>query len=828
MEEETREKGENNVPVLKVNGISDIHYEKPDNFRVSIHSATYTKACGITKEIIRESKILDYAKDPQSEFGWGTDLRNREQVCNILFFTGEKGTGKTSTMLSFMEFLKDYHRISGKKGGMSGEFSLGVDQPYMFTGIEYIDASVLNDKEDILGNVLSKMLSKWNNEENRGKYQNSGIIRGVDYDYKKHQMYLRCEELFDRLKAAKSIEKVMENDSDMFIESMESLSFSWNLRNSFQRLVECYLDIMEYPDSGKEINKENHYLVISIDDIDMNVQFGFMLLEQIRKYLMVPNVLVLMSANYEQLEKICYNHYLKEFGELAKKEENVPYLRKISREYLEKMIPVHRQIELFSNRGWKFFSDKKLQIQYREDTEDHRELKEEGTLSEIASRWMYQYFGVGFALDKKCICHLAPDTVRETCNWVCQIKLLRKCFENSYCKDISGFDDNFHWFMTSEFPRLCRKYLDADNNRMIEMLDFLEPAEQIELIRKVLSEKLERVDEKSLLKLFADAKKGHKDVQDFVSLCLIYFNMTLQRLTVQMYWAAQSDPLTEMPLIKYYSIGGWGVFGAWEKDMLAPMAKWQTDESKRDQKLLGYCRIARCSFKADNGCLTLDVKGMFNAADKSSINNYIDKNKEQLINYQWLLLFYKLQEIDLKQAEWIRSNGKLELQQSRTGIFCLSGFALNSIDRIPLVKKFQDWLWMEFSAYIPFSEQEEENIRKKVFINLNSGLLLPLQDVDFIVYLGSELQKRLGGKGHYTRLESMKPQIGRYFEVIDMCLQEYNSDYYTRFHECELVNKILTQDKSFMTLLGKAIEAQTEPEDIPWADEEWSGEEANG
>lgn len=827
MGEETREKGENKVPVLKTSGISDIHYERPDNFNISIHSATYKKACGITKEIIGESKSLEYVKEPPNEFGWGTDLRNREQVCNILFFTGEKGTGKTSTMLSFMEFLKDYHRISGKKRGVPEEFSLGIDQPYMFTGIEFIDASVLNDKEDILGNVLSKMLSKWNNEEDRGKYQNSGIIRGVDYDYKKHQMYLRCEELFDRLKAAKSIEKVMENDSDMFIESMESLSFSWNLRNSFQRLVECYLDIMEYPDSGKEINKENHYLVISIDDIDMNVQFGFMLLEQIRKYLMVPNVLVLMSANYEQLEKICYNHYLKEFEEIAKKEENVPYLRKISREYLEKMIPVHRQIELFSYRGWEFFSDKKLQIQYGKNPEGH-ELTEEGTLSEITSKWMYQCFGVGFALDKKCICHLAPDTVRETCNWVCQVKLLRRCFENSYCKDISGFDDNFRWFMTSEFPRLCRKYLDADNRKMIEMLDILEPAEQVELIRKILSEKLDRVGEKSLLKLFADAKKGHKDVQDFVSLCLIYFNMTLQKLAVQMHQGAQSDLTAETLLIKYYSVGAWGVFGAWEKDMLAPMVKWEIDENQKNQKLLGYCRIARCSFKADNGCLTLDLRGTFNAADKNSIINYIEKNKEQLINYQWLLLFYKLQETDVEQADWIRSNGKLELQQPRTGIFSLSGFALNSIDRIPLVKKFQDWLWMEFSGYTSFSRKDEEDIRKRVFIDLNNELLLPLHDVDFIVYLGTELQKRLGGMGHYLSPESMKPQIRRYFEVIDKCLEEYNNDYYKRFHECELVRKLLSSDKSFMTLLSKAIEAHTVPEDISWTDEEWSGEDANG
>jgi len=421
------EKTNDKIPTMYINGISDIHYERQIDFDSSIHSAAYKRACEITREIISETEISGYVNG-KNDFDRGTDLRNREQVCNILFFTGEKGTGKTSTMLSFMEFLKDYHRISRQGKGLQKEFSLG-ENPYMFTGIEYIDASTLNDKEDILGHVLSKMLSKWKNEEQRGKYLDSGIIKGNDYEYKKKQMYIQCEEIFDRLKALKSAENVMDNDSDMFIEAMESLSFSWNLKNSFQKLVESYLDIMVYPDSGNEINRKNHYLVISIDDVDMNVQSGFMLLEQIRKYLMVPNVLVLMSANYEQLEKICYHHYLKEFDKLERIDENIQYLQKISREYLEKMAPVQRQVELLSNREWEFFSERKFKIQYKgEKNEQENKLNEEGTLCEIVSRCMHKYFGIWFGPDKKSIYYLAPDTVRGICSWICQTHTLKTCF----------------------------------------------------------------------------------------------------------------------------------------------------------------------------------------------------------------------------------------------------------------------------------------------------------------------------------------------------------------------------------------------------------------
>lgn len=849
MREKTREK-EEKIPVLRVNGISDIHYEKHVDFETSIHRKAYKKACSITEEIIGETKNSEYVYSPREDHGRsdfrGSDFRNREQVCNILFFTGEKGTGKTSTMLSFMEYLKDYHRIIRRDRGMWETFSLGArqssqpflqhnpPQPYMFTGIEYIDASALTDKEDdILGNVLSKMVSKWKYEDERGKYQNSGIVKGIDYDYKKHQMYLQCAELFDRLKAVKSKENVMENDSDMFIESMESLSFSWNLKNSFQKLVQSYLDIMVYPDSGDEINRENHYLVISIDDIDMNVQYGFMLLEQIRKYLMVPNVLVLMSANYEQLEKICYNHYLKEFEEITKfdknmgKGDNISYLRKISREYLEKMVPVQRRIELTSNRVWEFFSERKLQIRYGEDAEGSNGLNEKGTLSEIVSGRMYRCFGLRFAPDKKCIGYLAPDTVREICSWVCQIRQ-RNCFADGRCNDFSAFEDNLYWFFNIEFPRLCRKYLDAESCRNIRMLDILEPGGQIELVREILNRMLGRDNEKSLLKLFAAAKKGYEDAQDFGSLCLIYFGMKLQRMAVRMNLDPQGSSAEAGLLMKYYSVGGWGVFGNWEKNMLAPMAKWDRDKETKSQKFFGFCRIARTSFKKDDGWLTLDLEGMFTGGNKKSIIEFMGKNKEKLKNYQYLLLFYKLQETDAEQTNWVRNNGRLTLRQSRTGIFSLSGFVLNLIDQISLLKKFQNWFWTEVTKHTKFSPDEETSMRSDIFITPDIELLLPLQDVDFIVHLGTELQKKLGGAGPAFRAESVKLQVKRYFEVIGKCLEEYGGNYHDRFCGYELVKKILDLDRNFMTLLAKAIEEHTEPEDLPWVDDEWGGEDSNG
>ena len=71
-------------------------------------------------------------------------------------------------MLSYMEFLKDYYRnsTSPESEEIIGELRFS-EKNLMFTGLEYIDASRLADKEDILGSVLAKMAKKWMSEEKK-------------------------------------------------------------------------------------------------------------------------------------------------------------------------------------------------------------------------------------------------------------------------------------------------------------------------------------------------------------------------------------------------------------------------------------------------------------------------------------------------------------------------------------------------------------------------------------------------------------------------------------------------------------------------------------
>ena len=96
---------------LLIDDLSAIKYEEESEFENSVSADAYEKAYAITKKILRENKKFRELKNKSTT---GNKLRNSEQIYNILFFTGAKGSGKTSTMLSYMEYLKDFYRKSDK------------------------------------------------------------------------------------------------------------------------------------------------------------------------------------------------------------------------------------------------------------------------------------------------------------------------------------------------------------------------------------------------------------------------------------------------------------------------------------------------------------------------------------------------------------------------------------------------------------------------------------------------------------------------------------------------------------------------------------------
>ena len=99
---------------------------------------------------------------------------------------------------------------------------------------------------------------------------------------------------------------------------------------------------------GEGKNGSSNFLVIPIDDVDICSADIYRCCEEIRNYLVLPNVIILMAADHEQLVHVMYQKYLQMNKELLTYEpENAKEeCSRLASGYLLKLLPVNHIVEL--------------------------------------------------------------------------------------------------------------------------------------------------------------------------------------------------------------------------------------------------------------------------------------------------------------------------------------------------------------------------------------------------------------------------------------------------------------------------------------------------
>lgn len=261
-------------------------------------------------------------------------------VNNVFAFIGERGSGKSSCMISAAEMLKKGEDAIVKTIHKSDKDSGTLK----FEVLETIDPSFFDEKVNILEIILGKMFSKF-----LEKVENDSCGSLDDFEKKKNNLFESFQEVKNCL-CQLNHQDISEDDS---VERLVDLAASVKMQSAFQLLVNRYLDLVK-----KDV------LVIPIDDIDLHVTGAYKMVEQIRKYLIQRNVIVLMALKLEQLEKVLENEYLQQYqyvidkGMLSKDR-----ITEMAAKYLIKFIPqshrifmpdmnigVNRKITLYKNR----------------------------------------------------------------------------------------------------------------------------------------------------------------------------------------------------------------------------------------------------------------------------------------------------------------------------------------------------------------------------------------------------------------------------------------------------------------------------------------------
>ena len=349
----------------------------------------------------------------------------RGRLNNIIAFCADRGQGKTSAMRSFSRELQNLQNKSYASKKDENEANAfwqqknqfkNVDMPQMcFIG--YIDPTTMSTGESILQIILSRMFNEFNQYIENDAHQNRKLYNNT-YNQNKIDLIQQFSKCFH---SAEVLKNKVDNDIDEDnLDRISELGDSSNLLAAIYKLVHQYLSFFGL--------KENACLVIQIDDADMNFESTYRMLEDIRKYLLIPNVIILIATNMEQLENTIEQHFINGYQQSLKHNESmvdVEYCHQVAELYLEKAIPNTRRVflpTLMSRRT-------ELWIRYKDpDLVKDESNKEESNILKLPQNynsekpWMYQdqllsllhqKTGMIFYNSNNYLHNILPDNIRE-------------------------------------------------------------------------------------------------------------------------------------------------------------------------------------------------------------------------------------------------------------------------------------------------------------------------------------------------------------------------------------------------------------------------------
>lgn len=414
------------------------------------------------KAVLNNIENNDVGKSKVYAGGYGDDEAKGVPLyeSNIIAFIGQRGSGKTTAINEFSGLLKAYFGSQEK-----WEQEIGSKKCNIFHVLPPIDASVLSEKEDLVQVILASMyqavIGKQGGCSGRGSKKEElvkKIITDFDSAYK------------DYVNVASYGSK--SSPADSVLAKLRNVSNSFKTKAAFEGLAESVLGIMENPKDGQSVNGCNSYLVVIVDDLDMNPKKAFEMLEQLYKYFSNRRMVLLIAIDYEQMYHLSLKHFVNilipKYGSTHEKvyDKYETKAGKLANDYLLKVLPVANRIYL-PERG-RLHLDAK--VQQGRLPECKREMKE-FLLRKIAEKTNIYYDAKGL---KKHFC--LPDTVRELVSYNAFLDSLFSMEEIERPENVSSgrqmalYDQNHLHFNRDIEERMAIKLLDDVQLKLYKLI----------------------------------------------------------------------------------------------------------------------------------------------------------------------------------------------------------------------------------------------------------------------------------------------------------------------------------------------------------------------
>lgn len=377
--------GEETRPVLET-----------ENLKNSIFAELYQKA------FVEINKYVEKVQSIKDSYTY-------EGINNIFAFIGERGAGKTSCMMSVAKALENNNEVTYKSLGLtdSPKNKVPLLQKNTFTNSVLIDPSFFDQKNNILSLIIAHLFKKFRDEASKSSC--------------KHDIELKREVIECFEKVQKNLKHFLSDDKSGNSDSLDTLvnfAATVDLQKDIKQLVEKYLKFI----SSNQVKDSANFLVLMIDDIDLHTKHAREMVEQIRKYFIQPNIIVLIAVKIDQLSNVIKNELGQEYKLLIDKNEmSFDLINEMVERYIGKLIPHAQRFYLpdasvYFNSKLKITSDKHTKIDSNNELIYTDIAYSDGDLPELRERVLsliYKKTRYLFYNTKEATNYIIPRNLRE-------------------------------------------------------------------------------------------------------------------------------------------------------------------------------------------------------------------------------------------------------------------------------------------------------------------------------------------------------------------------------------------------------------------------------
>ena len=360
------------------------------------------------------------------------DWKKAETENNIIAFCGERGEGKSSAMFTFINAV-----VNEKEQKESTIFAQCENvKNTVFSEPIVIDPSAFDNVHNVLDIIIASLYRKFSD-----KYD---VSPERFANYRREELLNEFQKVYKDISLLNDPVKMLEEEYDYegSIEKISKMGESLRLRRDLSNLVKLYLDYMMTEDSRNQYTSKK--LLIAIDDLDMCNANAYKMAEQIRKYLIIPDIVIVMALKVEQLQLCVQEENFKNYSNVLKNQGKIAGavidVEDMAERYIAKLIPKSRRIYLPNVR---YIENAKIVYQKNEEEIIYAD-KITNSLNASLLDLIYMKTGMRFLLNDEKMNWLQPDNLRDTVNLISLLGDMKVPENDSeYLDNIEKFTEYF-------------------------------------------------------------------------------------------------------------------------------------------------------------------------------------------------------------------------------------------------------------------------------------------------------------------------------------------------------------------------------------------------